>query len=289
MAPRPNDSAKLATVAECQSVVLDVDEPQGPGHFHEEVALLVVQGRPAEAGDRLGPVYGGTTGVRGDEAGVTRILQASCDTVERPFPVNLLPVRSAGGAIEWFREAPGVIRRKLAQGGALGTGCPAVDGMVRVALDVDDLAVLVRHDDKATAGCIVRADGGSFTPLLFKWDLFDGCAEGDTIGEGSEQEYSPNSDAGDFEKFPPVQFHAPSLRYQLSFWNGKRGIESPPPAGTYIPALLMCQASIHTFQGARQPLFSKLPLIILDIVRVIIVFFTGTTTLAETTTYSGAK
>jgi hypothetical protein len=156
--PLPNDVPKLGTVEECHTrLILDLDRAEGRVQLLEEVVLLVVEGRAAEAGDahaapervalvvhvlpRLAP--GGDHPV-GDH--VHRLVERQVlplGGVRRPVPHLVLPLRTGD-------QGP--------CGGALGAQPASRDRRIGITLDLGDLPVL--HEDALTAAHrAVWADG----------------------------------------------------------------------------------------------------------------------------------
>ena len=78
-------------------LVLDVHQAEGPHEFHEEIGLLVVQRRAAEAGDGLGAVYDSPVH-RCLESFIARLFDSRGDPLECPVPAFFPPTPRRCGA-----------------------------------------------------------------------------------------------------------------------------------------------------------------------------------------------
>src|SRR5262249_37835403 len=137
-------------------LVLDLERAQRGEQLLDEVVLLVVQRRPAQAGDAEGTVQRpalvvdvlpGLVAGRDDPIG---------DHVERDVEVEILPVRAVRPAVTYLGLPQRAGHQALARR-PLGAQPAARDRTVRVALDLADLAILDVHL-LAAADRTVRAD-----------------------------------------------------------------------------------------------------------------------------------
>src|SRR5450759_480741 len=136
------------------SLVLDVGDAEPAAQLLERVALLVVECRGTEAGDRFGPVDRDAFGRLRLVVVVAGLLDALADLVDRLFPRDGFPLGLAGATHLGRGEAVGVdvllsglvvedgVHRELRR--ALRTHAAAVDRMVGVTLDVEELSVTHR-------------------------------------------------------------------------------------------------------------------------------------------------
>src|SRR5215470_17512568 len=114
-------------------LVFDVHQAECPHQFHEEISLLVVQRRTAEAGDRLravddSPLY------RRLESFIAGYFDARGNPLQSPIPTFLLPSLAIRSAVEHFLQPARVIHH-LNGRGALAAQRAFANGMARVALD----------------------------------------------------------------------------------------------------------------------------------------------------------
>src|SRR6516162_1123799 len=95
-------------------------------------------------------------GVRLNKRIVAGLLDLSGNFGNCLIPRDVFPVGAAGAAHLWLQQSP-VVQNILLQRGAFGAERAAIDGMVRIAFDVNDLrgdilrTVANRVDDHATA------------------------------------------------------------------------------------------------------------------------------------------
>src|SRR4051812_36412815 len=136
-------------------LVLDLDRAERGEQLLDEVVLLVVQGRAAEAGEAQRPP--GPLALR---LPLPRLVAGADDPVgdhvHRLVEVDPLPLRGVRSAIERVLLAR-LPRRQLQARAALGAQPTTADRGVGVALDLDDLLVL-DVDGLAATDRAVRTD-----------------------------------------------------------------------------------------------------------------------------------
>src|SRR5262249_11523673 len=137
-------------------LVLDIHQADGPHKLYEEIRLLVVERRAAEAGDRHRAVDDATVLRRLLKGLVARLFDLRGDPLQRPVPALLLPLLASRRAVENFLQAPRVVHH-LDAGGTLTAKRALADGMLGIAFDIDDAAVAGR-DDLAAADAAERTD-----------------------------------------------------------------------------------------------------------------------------------
>ena len=140
IAPRPNVGPKLDTVGPCQILawfsICSIPRPRATLQVTQPVSLVhELPERKPMVGQRL---TGDAVVVRLDEVGVAVVLHQPRDALHREVPGDLLELVGAGLAVHRAlhpdRRADVVDRRR-----ALRAERAAVDRVVAVALDVDDL------------------------------------------------------------------------------------------------------------------------------------------------------
>src|SRR5215510_3712726 len=82
-------------------LVFDIHQAEGPHEFHEEISLLVVQRRTAEASDRLRAIYDSPVH-RCLKSFIAGLFYARGDPLERPIPRFFLPRRALRFAVEYL-------------------------------------------------------------------------------------------------------------------------------------------------------------------------------------------
>src|SRR5258708_36337492 len=122
------------------SLVLDGDDAQAAHEFGVRVVPLVVDGRATERKDRRSAHQRLAVGGLFLEGLVAGLLGQLGDAIHGPIERPIFPVVRIRRAILDRRPAA-FVDRELVAGGALWTQIALADGRVRVALDVDDLAV----------------------------------------------------------------------------------------------------------------------------------------------------
>src|SRR2546423_13362427 len=142
-------------------------DPQGAHGLDDEIVELVGIGTAAGPGDGFEAIDGAALRIFLDEGVVAGLFDAGGDFVEGIVPRNVFPLRATGAADLWLGQTT-IIQDVLLEGSALGAKRAAVNGMVGIAFDVDDLrsdvlgAVADGVDDHAAAYRAVGASGAGF-------------------------------------------------------------------------------------------------------------------------------
>ena len=135
------------------------DHAQASGEeFFDEIILFVIERGAAEMADRS-RVIDCRPVLLADEGALTRLPDAVGDHVHRAIQRNCRPLSRARGAIFYFRFALRM-REQLVRRRTLWTKIPLADRAFRVALDRNQLSVLVINQLTATDAAI-RADRAS--------------------------------------------------------------------------------------------------------------------------------
>ena len=175
-------------------LVIRIDGAEAARHLDELVALLIVDLGAADEGDGVRAVRAhlATVDVLGSAPVlIACLLEGMSCLVDGLIPGDLLPVVAARCTVQRLRRTLfGVWYLAVAE--ALGAEGAAVDRTVRVAFEVDELAVLHRADDTAAAGTEV-ADRGKFFRTL-EFELFGCCFD---FGHVDTQAGQCGADAGD--------------------------------------------------------------------------------------------
>ena len=117
-------------------LVLYVRQSQTAEKCLVDPALLVVHGGRADGGQRFRAVDDLAFCVFLGEGFVTDFLYALGDFRDGPVPALFFPLVAAGGAVLNLGDACGVFSQ-LVDGRAFGAESALIDGMIRVAFDVD--------------------------------------------------------------------------------------------------------------------------------------------------------
>src|SRR5699024_10733926 len=137
-------------------LVLDLDRARGGEELLDQIVLLVVDGRAAEAGDAHRAPEGAALLVLVLPVLPAGLDEAVGDHVHRRVEIEVLPLGRVRAAVA-HRGLAEVGVRELLAGRALGAQPAAGDRGLRVPLDLDDLAVLM-EDALAAADGAVGAD-----------------------------------------------------------------------------------------------------------------------------------
>ena len=175
-------------------LVVDRDDAEGAHEFLHQPAFFIVELRGAERRDAVAAVDGDAVFLF-HKACVARRLDAAGDAFQSFFPGNALPLLLSGTANERIEHAVrmqlglAVLRHHVAKaphGGALRAETAEVDRVIRVSLEIDQLAVASRADG-AAAPAAVAADIGGLLDIGKFVDLFllrsGECAAGEGRGE----------------------------------------------------------------------------------------------------------
>ena len=139
-------------------LVLQIDHAQASHQFADEVALLVVEGRPADGGQGLGAVDRRPGGRFADKGGVPGGLDALGQGLHGPVQGFFFPVIGPRGPVAHLLQAPGAgdhLEDRL----AFAAQGPLVDGVVGIAFNVDEFAPPGIGNETA-ADAAKGADGG---------------------------------------------------------------------------------------------------------------------------------
>ena len=175
-------------------LVVDRDDAEGAHEFLHQPAFFIVELRGAERRDAVAAVDGDAVFLF-HKACVARRLDAAGDAFQSFFPGNALPLFLSGTTNERIEHAVrmqlglAVLRHHVAKaphGGALRAETAEVDRVIRVSLEIDQLAVASRADG-AAAPAAVAADIGGLLDIGKFVDLFllrsGECAAGEGRGE----------------------------------------------------------------------------------------------------------
>ena len=142
-------------------------QPQAAHGFDGEVIELVGVGAAAVPGDGFQAVDGAALGVGSDEGFVAGLLDVAADFFVGLIPTDVFPMIGAGAADSRLKQAA-LIHNVLHERGSFGTERAAINGMIRVAFDVDHLGrdvlgfVADGVDDNAAAHRAIGAGGAGF-------------------------------------------------------------------------------------------------------------------------------
>src|SRR5579859_7146510 len=115
-----------------------MDDTQASHGFYNEVVKFVGVRAAAGKGNRLTAIDRVAFGVLLDKRSIASLLHFCRDFIQRLIPGNIFPLRSARAAYLRLDDAA-VIQNVLLKGGTLGAERAAVDGMVRIAFNVNHL------------------------------------------------------------------------------------------------------------------------------------------------------
>src|SRR6185503_2344594 len=200
--PLPNEVPKLGTGGVSYArLVLDLHRAHRGEELLDQVVLLVVEGGAAEVGEaeRAAQPF---LAAHLLPAGLAGVEDAVGDHLHRLLEVELLPLGRVRAAVFDLLQ-PGARVDQLLGGAALGAEAPAGDRAVRVALDLDHLAVL-RPDPLAAADGAVGADrldhrvgvGGARAQRLRAGRASGLAATGRIVAELAEQRREPHRREG---------------------------------------------------------------------------------------------
>src|SRR6202021_3120822 len=120
------------------SLVFQVADPQAAHTLDGGIIKFVSIGAAAGEGYAFAAVDGFAIGVLLDECVVARLLHLLRDFFVGLIPGDVLPV-GASGTADLGLEQAAVVENVLLERGAFGAKCAAIDRMVRIALDVENL------------------------------------------------------------------------------------------------------------------------------------------------------
>jgi len=119
-------------------LVFQVADPQAAHRLDHQVIEFVGVGAAAIPGDAFAAVDGAALRVLFEEGFVTGLLDEAGDFIDGGVPGDVFPVVGAGAADLGLEQAA-FVDDVLLERGAFGAEGAAVDGVVGIALDVDDL------------------------------------------------------------------------------------------------------------------------------------------------------
>src|ERR1700686_270194 len=119
-------------------LVFQVADPQAAHTFYDQIVKFVGVGAAAGEGNAFAAVHGMSGGIFFDEGVVAGLLDLLRDFGISLVPGNVLPVGCPGSPHLWLQQGT-LVQNVLFERRSLGAERAAIDGMIGIALDVDDL------------------------------------------------------------------------------------------------------------------------------------------------------
>src|SRR6185369_6604988 len=147
-------------------LVFQVADPQAAHCFYDQPVEFICVGAAAGERDTFAAIDRASLVVFLDKSVVARLLDHARDFVDGIVPRDVVPMVRARAAHLWFRKAA-LVENVLFEGGTFRTERPAVDRVIGITFDVDDLWTRVLgfvaegvNDHTATDGTVGAGASG---------------------------------------------------------------------------------------------------------------------------------